>query len=97
MPGADANPYLAIAGSLIAGYLGVEEKLERSAEATGNAYNAAKHLAAHHEDALDRLAACKPVCALLGETFTQTFLRIKEVELDASRAWSPRGSATICC
>ncbi|TIO72961.1 MAG: glutamine synthetase, partial [Mesorhizobium sp.] len=38
LPGADANPYLAIAGSLIAGYLGVEEKLARSPEAFGNAY-----------------------------------------------------------
>lgn len=83
LPGADANPYLAIAGSLIAGYLGIEEKIERSPEATGNAYRRASTLPRTMEDALDRLAACRPVRALLGEPFMQIFLRLKEVELDA--------------
>jgi len=83
LPGADANPYLAIAGSLIAGYLGIEDKIERSPEATGNAYTKPSNLPRTMEDALDRLAACQPVRALLGEPFTQTFLRMKEVELDA--------------
>jgi len=82
LPGADANPYLAIAGSLVAGYLGMEEKVERSPEATGNAYTQPSTLPRTMEDALDRLAACKPVRALLGEIFVQTFLRMKEVELD---------------
>ena len=48
LPGADANPYLAIAGSLIAGYLGIEEKIERSVEADRQRVQPAKHLAAHH-------------------------------------------------
>ena len=82
LPGADANPYLAIAASLIAGYLGVEEKVERSPEASGNAYHKKSTLPRTMEDALDRLAACRPVRALLGEPFMQTFLRLKEVELD---------------
>ncbi|RUX03564.1 glutamine synthetase, partial [Mesorhizobium sp. M8A.F.Ca.ET.059.01.1.1] len=34
------------------------------------------------EEALDRLTACDPVRALLGEDFFQTFLRVKSVELD---------------
>jgi glutamine synthetase len=34
------------------------------------------------EEALDRLAACAPVRALLGEDFFQTYLRVKSVELD---------------
>ena len=33
--------------------------------------------------ALDRFAACAPVRALLGEEFFQTFLRVKQRELDA--------------
>ena len=39
MPGADASPYLAIAASLLCGYLGVEEKAEPAAQDSGNAYS----------------------------------------------------------
>ncbi|TPJ33789.1 glutamine synthetase family protein [Mesorhizobium sp. B2-8-3] len=82
LPGADANPYLAMAGSLIAGYLGIEEKLARSEEAFGNAYKSKSTLPKTMEEALDRFAACEPVRALLGEDFFQTYLRVKSVELD---------------
>ncbi|PBB30877.1 glutamine synthetase family protein [Mesorhizobium sp. WSM3868] len=82
LPGADANPYLAMAGSLIAGYLGVEEKLARSQAAFGNAYRSQSTLPKTMEEALDRFAACEPVRALLGEDFFQTYLRVKSVELD---------------
>ncbi|TIQ38318.1 MAG: glutamine synthetase [Mesorhizobium sp.] len=82
LPGADANPYLAMAGSLIAGYLGIEEKLDRSAEALGNAYRSQSTLPKTMEEALDRFAACEPVRELLGEDFFQTYLRVKSVELD---------------
>lgn len=82
LPGADANPYLAMAGSLIAGYLGVEEKLARSPEAFGNAYRSQSTLPKTMEEALDRFAACEPVRVLLGEDFFQTYLRVKSVELD---------------
>jgi len=82
LPGADANPYLAMAGSLIAGYLGIEEKLARSPEAFGNAYSVKSTLPKTMEEALDRFAACEPVKALLGEDFFQTYLRVKSVELD---------------
>ena len=82
LPGADANPYLAMAGSLIAGYLGIEEKLARSPEAFGNAYRSQSTLPKTMEEALDRFAACEPVRALLGEDFFQTYLRVKSVELD---------------
>lgn len=82
LPGADANPYLAMAGSLIAGYLGIEEKLARSAEAFGNAYVSQSTLPRTMEEALDRFTACEPVRQLLGEDFFQTYLRVKSVELD---------------
>lgn len=82
LPGADANPYLAMAGSLIAGYLGIEERLSRSPEAFGNAYKSKSTLPKTMEEALDRFAACEPVRALLGEDFFQTYLRVKSVELD---------------
>ncbi|RWF56137.1 MAG: glutamine synthetase [Mesorhizobium sp.] len=82
LPGADANPYLAMAGSLLCGYLGVEEKLSRSPEASGNAYRSKSTLPKTMEEALDRFAACSPVRELLGEDFFQTYLRVKSVELD---------------
>ncbi|MDX8518414.1 glutamine synthetase family protein [Mesorhizobium dulcispinae] len=82
LPGADANPYLAMAGSLIAGYLGIEERLARSPETFGNAYRSQSTLPKTMEEALDRFAACEPVRALLGEDFAQTYLRVKSVELD---------------
>jgi glutamine synthetase len=82
LPGADCNPYLAIAGSLLAGYLGIEEKLARSAEATGNAYKIKSTLPKTMEEALDRFTACEAVRTLLGEDFFQTYLRVKSVELD---------------
>ncbi|RUV73795.1 MAG: glutamine synthetase [Mesorhizobium sp.] len=82
LPGADSNPYLAMAGSLLCGYLGVEEKLSRSPEASGNAYRSKSTLPKTMEEALDRFAACSPVRELLGEDFFQTYLRVKSVELD---------------
>nr|WP_292450098.1 glutamine synthetase family protein [Mesorhizobium sp.] len=82
LPGADANPYLAMAGSLIAGYLGIEEKISRAPEASGNAYRSKSTLPKTMEEALDRFAACSPVRALLGEDFFQTYRRVKNVELD---------------
>lgn len=83
LAGADANPYLAIAATLISGYLGIAEQLERSPEALGNAYLATSTLPRNLAQALDRLAACAPVRSLLGEDFFQTFLRVKQQELDA--------------
>ncbi len=82
LPGADANPYLAIAGSLIAGYLGIEEKLQRWDEAMGNAYRRQSTLPRTLEDALARMASCRPLLELLGENFSKTYLRLKEVELE---------------
>jgi len=86
LPGADANPYLAIAGSLICGYLGMEERLERRPEAPGNAYRVKSTLPRTLEDALVRMAACEPVIGLLGKPFVDSFLRLKEVELENFRS-----------
>lgn len=83
LPGADANPYLAIAATLLCGYLGVEEQLERRSEALGNVYQAETTLPRTMAQALDRFTACSPMRPLLGEDFFQTFLRVKQRELDA--------------
>ena len=83
LPGADANPYLAIAATLVCGYLGIEEKAEPTPLVTGNAYHHPRTLPKTLEEALERFAACEPVRALLGEPFFRAFIEIKEAELEA--------------
>jgi glutamine synthetase len=83
LPGADANPYLAMAAALICGYLGVVEAIAPSPEATGNAYHHARTLPRTLEEALERFRACAKVRALLGEPFFTAFAAIKEAELEA--------------
>lgn len=39
IPGADANPYLALAASIAAGLYGIEQKIEPTTEIKGNAYD----------------------------------------------------------
>jgi glutamine synthetase len=83
LPGADANPYLAIAAALVAGYLGMDEALEPSAPASGNAYHHARTLPKTLDEALERFSACEPVRRLLGQQFCDAFTCIKAAELEA--------------
>jgi glutamine synthetase len=86
IPGADANPYLAIAASLLCGYLGVAKELKPTAMVEGNAYHQARTLPRTLEEALDRFKNCGEVRDLLGDTFFQAFILIKEAELEAYQA-----------
>ena len=81
LPGADSNPYLAIAASLICGYVGMVEKMIPPKSIEGNAYNRARTLPRSLEVALDRFSHCKPIKAILGEDFFELFYAIKECEL----------------
>jgi glutamine synthetase len=83
LPGADANGYLAIAASLVAGYIGMEEQLEPTELVAGNAYHWARTLPKTLDEALDRMANCPRVKELLGAEFFQAFCTIKSAELDA--------------
>jgi glutamine synthetase len=83
LPGADASAYLALAATLISGYLGMAEAAEPTAQAVGNAYHYARTLPRTLEDALERFKACQAVRALLGRAFSSAFVRIKEAELEA--------------
>jgi glutamine synthetase len=82
LPGADANPYLAIASTLLAGYLGITRALKPEAQVEGNAYYYPRTLPKTLEEALERLSACHEVREILGESFMQAFLDIKQAELD---------------
>ncbi|MDO7837385.1 glutamine synthetase family protein [Sphingobium sp. HBC34] len=82
LPGADANPYLAIAATLIAGWLGIQDRIEPDELVTGNAYHYARTLPRTLEHAMERLALCTPVRNLLGDTFLEAFSAIKSAEID---------------
>ena len=83
LPGADSNPYLAIASSLVAGYLGLTRKIEPMPMVDGNAYRHERTLPRNLDVALDRMAACDAVRNILDPAFVDAFLRIKLKELDA--------------
>jgi len=83
LPGADANPYLAISASLICGYIGMIERMVPPKMMAGNAYNRARTLPRTLEGALDRFSHCKPVKEHLGSDFFEVFYAIKDAELYA--------------
>ncbi len=83
LAGADANPYLAIAGSLLAGYLGMVERLKPTDQIEGSAYRMAHTLPKTPYEALSKFSACKPVKALLGERFVKSLYFVKMSELEA--------------
>ncbi len=85
LPGADANPYLAMSAALVSGFLGIQEGIEPAAAEGGNAYRHARTLPKTLEEAMERFSACTPVRALLGEPFFRSFAAIKEAELEAYR------------
>lgn len=80
--GADANPYLALAASLAAGYLGMVEKLEPADPITGSAYDLAHTLPRSLADGLRKLARSRPVRHTLGERFVAAFSYVKHHEYD---------------
>jgi glutamine synthetase len=81
LPGADSNPYLAIAASLVCGYIGMVDRMVPPKSVSGSAYNRARTLPRTLESALDRFSHCKPVRNLLGEDFFEVFWAIKDCEL----------------
>jgi glutamine synthetase len=81
LPGADANPYLALAATLLSGYLGMRNALEPSEMVSGNAYQKPRTLPRTLEEALERFGDCAPVRDVLGEKFISAFTSIKQAEL----------------
>ncbi|HEY5289448.1 MAG TPA: glutamine synthetase family protein [Caulobacteraceae bacterium] len=83
LPGADANPYLAMSAALVSGWLGATEAVEPMPQVRGNAYEHARTLPRTLDEALERFRACEPVRALLGDAFYAAFAAIKDAELEA--------------
>lgn len=83
-PGADCNPYLAIAASLACGYLGLKGKLQP----TKPTYDAAAEdgdtveLARTLEEALRLLENCPELRELMGSDFVDAFIGVKRAEFE---------------
>ena len=82
VPGSDTNPYLAIAASLAAGYLGMEEKLEPTRPLESNAHERAITLPRDLHTAMKLLRRSRPLRRMLGEEFIRVYVAIKELEYE---------------
>jgi glutamine synthetase len=84
VPGADANPYLAIAASLACGYLGMIENLTPTKAMEGNAYESTRYqLPRHILDSVAKFRASTDLKDVLGETFVLLYSDVKNSEHDA--------------
>ena len=81
--GADANPYLAIAGTLVAGYLGMKQKLDPTDPYPGNAYQEEITVARPLEEALRTIDQEDAVVEILGEHFIRAYRSVKLTEYEA--------------
>lgn len=93
--GSDANPYLAIAATLAAGYLGMAEKLEPSKPIEGNAYdNVTRILPDTLQAGLKNMESCEALATVIDKRFLETFAQIKHEELrsynDFSGPWKTK-------
>ena len=86
IPGSDANPYLAIAGTLACGLLGIRERLDPKAPQDKAAYDLAHTLPKSMYDALTRMRRTTELKEILGETLFETVLMVKEAEMDDYQA-----------
>src|SRR5690606_29304562 len=81
LPGADANPYLAIAASLLCGYIGMVESIEPSPPVEGRAYQRRNlRLPLTLEAALERMEACADLERYLSPRFIKAYVAVKRAE-----------------
>ena len=81
LPGADANPYIAIAASLLCGYIGMVEEVNPSAQVKGRGYERRNlRLPLTIEDALERMENSKTVEKYLGSKFVSGYIAVKRAE-----------------
>ncbi|MBL8574206.1 MAG: glutamine synthetase [Hyphomicrobiaceae bacterium] len=82
VPSSDANPYLAIAASLAAGYIGMTEGLNASdpldTDAHGRAYDLPRGLL----EAVAAFQECDELVDIFGKSFVTTYAAIKQAEFE---------------
>jgi glutamine synthetase len=87
VPGADANPYLALAAMLAGGLHGIEQGLELEPELVGNAYTSGRpRVPATLGDARAAFTSSAVARAALGDEVVDHYTNMADVELAAYRA-----------
>jgi len=86
IPGADTNPYLAIAVNLACGYLGLRDKLKPSDPVSENAWDLPHTIPLTLMEALARLEECEPLAEILGTRFVKLYIEIRKREAIAFSA-----------
>jgi glutamine synthetase len=87
LPGADVNPYLALAAMIAAGLHGIENELELEPALEGNAYTSEKpKVASNLYTARDEFAASAVAREAFGQEVVDHYLNRAQVELDAFEA-----------
>lgn len=82
--GADVNPYLVTAASLLCGYLGMVENLKPSNPVSGSAYEQEENrLPGHFHAGLEALDQCEAFRKVMGDAFVTTYVDVKKAELAA--------------
>lgn len=89
LPGADANPYLALAGALASGLYGIEQEIEPTAPIAGNAYEAELphelSLPRSLGDAAAKFSQSRIARDWFGDTFVDHFAATRDWEVRSFR------------
>lgn len=89
IPGADANCYLAIAASLLCGFIGMDKNLRPSTPVSGRANesrtNNENYLPVTLEEALMAMQESEAGIEYLGQSFITAFVAVKQAELENFR------------
>ena len=87
VPGADVNPYLALAAMIAAGLHGIENKLALEPEFKGNAYHSKKpRVPRNMREARELFAKSKVARSAFGDVVHAHYLNYADVELEAFEA-----------
>ncbi len=82
-PGADCNPYLAIAVSLACGYLGMKNGIDPQPPHPGDAYEEPLAVARSLDEALRQLDELDELKDVLGQPFVRAYKAVKSHEFEA--------------
>ena len=80
LAGSDVNPYLALAGTLACGYLGMLEKSAPREPVEGSAYDLPFSLHRHMYSAIDALQGSSALRNVLGNEFVDLYVTLKTHE-----------------